>query len=346
MKPGPGEPTAPGSVSVVINNHNYARFLARAVESALDQTLSGVEVVVVDDGSTDGSRRILEGFGDGIRAVYQENAGQGAALSRGWRESRGELVLFLDSDDVLAPEAAARVARAWRPGVVTVRFPLEVVDEVGAPTGRRVPTAPIPGGRLGTRVLRGERVPAPPTSGTAYHRSGADRLFPIPDSWRISADAYLNTLAPLLGEVVGLDEPLGHYRVHGGNRVAYQTLYDPERLRKGLALDAARRGAVAELARSLGLPEPDEEWPARDPEYFQKRLASLRLDPERHPVSGDSRLGLGLKGAGAALAARAFGPGKRLLFAAWFLAVAALPRSRVEPLVARSYGGPGPAPGG
>jgi glycosyltransferase involved in cell wall biosynthesis len=325
-------------VSVVINNHNYAPYLGEAVESALNQTLPGVEVVVVDDGSTDQSRQILEGFGDRIRAVYQERGGQAAAVNRGWQESRGELVLLLDADDALDPRAAERVAEVWRPGVATVRFPLWVVDGSGREKGSRVPTARIPRGKLASRVLRGERVPAPPTSGTAYHRDTAGGLLPIPADWEISADAYLNTLVPLLGEVEALDEPLGRYRLHGANRWALDTPHDPGRLRRSLAVDDARREALARMARELGLPAPAEDWPGRDPEHLQKRLALLCLDPDSHPGVGDSRLALGFRGARAALATRAFRPGKRLLFAAWFLAVSTLPRQWTEPLIARSYG--------
>ena len=88
-------------ISVVIPNFNYRRFVAEAVESVFQQGGSGWEVIVVDDGSTDGSREVLSGFGEKIRLILQENRGPAAARNRGATQARGEYLLFLDSDDLL-----------------------------------------------------------------------------------------------------------------------------------------------------------------------------------------------------------------------------------------------------
>src|SRR3954467_14722438 len=63
------------AVSIVIQNHNYARFLGRCIESALGQTCRAVEIIVVDDGSTDGSRDVIAGFGSRIVPIFQDNRG-------------------------------------------------------------------------------------------------------------------------------------------------------------------------------------------------------------------------------------------------------------------------------
>ena len=95
-------------VSILIPAYNAERYVADAVESALAQTHPDVEVVVVNDGSTDGTRDVLAGYeGQGVRVVDQPNAGQCAAANRAFRESRGELVKFFDADDVLAPDYVA-----------------------------------------------------------------------------------------------------------------------------------------------------------------------------------------------------------------------------------------------
>ncbi len=94
--------------TIVIVNYNYARFVAAAIDSALEQSYDPVEVIVVDDGSTDGSRRIIASYGERIRSLFQDNGGQGAAYNAGWRAARGEFVLFLDSDDVLMKDAIAQ----------------------------------------------------------------------------------------------------------------------------------------------------------------------------------------------------------------------------------------------
>jgi glycosyltransferase involved in cell wall biosynthesis len=96
--------------SIVIGNYNYARFLSAAVESALSQTYRDVEVIVVDDGSTDESRSILHRYKDRVRIVLQENGGRAAVFNSGFRVSSGDIVLFLDSDDLLIPHAIEAVA--------------------------------------------------------------------------------------------------------------------------------------------------------------------------------------------------------------------------------------------
>ena len=96
------------TVSVLIPCYNREGSLPAAVESALVQTAPPEEVVVVDDGSTDGSAAVAEGFGPPVRVVRQANGGAAAARNRGLDECRGEWVAFLDSDDVWAPDKLER----------------------------------------------------------------------------------------------------------------------------------------------------------------------------------------------------------------------------------------------
>ena len=94
-------------VSAVIPTYNYGRFVAEAVESALAQTYSPVEVVVVDDGSTDDTAERLQPYRGRIRYLYQENRGLSGARNAGIRAARGEYVALLDSDDTWKPEKIA-----------------------------------------------------------------------------------------------------------------------------------------------------------------------------------------------------------------------------------------------
>ena len=98
-------------VSVIIPAFNQARFLAQAVESVLRQTHREIEVVVIDDGSTDTTPEVAQSFGDRIKYVRQDNAGLPAARNRGLQESTGEYVSFLDSDDFFQPDKIERQAR-------------------------------------------------------------------------------------------------------------------------------------------------------------------------------------------------------------------------------------------
>lgn len=96
-------------ISIIIPNYNGAAFLREAIDSALYQKGVELEVIVVDDGSTDGSREIIESYGDRIRSIFQGNLGACAARNAGLAIARGETVLFLDSDDQLYTDALKRM---------------------------------------------------------------------------------------------------------------------------------------------------------------------------------------------------------------------------------------------
>lgn len=103
-------------VSIVIPVFNREKMVSEAVESALAQSHPHIEVVVVDDGSTDGTFRVLQSFGSSIVLVRQvRNKGQSAARNRGISKSRGRYLLFLDSDDVLFPDAVETLWKALDP---------------------------------------------------------------------------------------------------------------------------------------------------------------------------------------------------------------------------------------
>lgn len=92
-------------VSVVIPAHNHARYLDEAIESILGQDYPNVELIVLDDGSTDGTREVLERYNGRFYWETQENMGQSATLNKGWRISRGDVLAYLSSDDALLPHA-------------------------------------------------------------------------------------------------------------------------------------------------------------------------------------------------------------------------------------------------
>jgi glycosyltransferase involved in cell wall biosynthesis len=95
------------SVSLVIATFNHARLLGEAIDSALAQTLEGVEIIVVDDGSTDDTPSLLARYADRVRVIRQHNRGLPAARNTGLAAARGTYVAFLDADDVLAPTKLA-----------------------------------------------------------------------------------------------------------------------------------------------------------------------------------------------------------------------------------------------
>jgi Glycosyltransferases, probably involved in cell wall biogenesis len=90
-------------ISVIIPNYNYSKYLREAIESVLEQTYPNIEVIVVDDGSKDNSKEILESYEGKIKTVFQKNQGVSAARNNGAAISSGEFLAFLDADDVWFP---------------------------------------------------------------------------------------------------------------------------------------------------------------------------------------------------------------------------------------------------
>lgn len=90
-------------VSVIIPNYNYAKYVRKAIESVLLQTYSNLEVIVVNNGSTDDSLQVLKEFGEKIELIDQSNLGQSGARNAGLRRSTGDLIAFLDADDFWEP---------------------------------------------------------------------------------------------------------------------------------------------------------------------------------------------------------------------------------------------------
>jgi glycosyltransferase involved in cell wall biosynthesis len=100
------------TVSFIIPNYNHARFVRFAIDSALAQTYSDIEIIVVDDGSTDNSRAVLEEYGERIRAIFQANAGLSGARNTGVAAATGEYIALLDADDTIEPNYTQRMLEA------------------------------------------------------------------------------------------------------------------------------------------------------------------------------------------------------------------------------------------
>jgi glycosyltransferase involved in cell wall biosynthesis len=213
--------------SIIITNYNYGRFLSEAIESALNQTYQPTEVIVVDDGSTDDSQQIICSYGQKIIPLLKENGGQGSAFNAGFAVSRGELICFLDSDDVLLPTAIEQAVQLmYAPHAIQVHWPLSVIDVSGRPLGKMKPAKPLPEGNLYDAWLSGdlEAFGVSPTSGNAWSRDYLAKILPMPEpDYRLNADSYLTLLVPFFGEVKRIDEYQTLYRIHGRNGTSKRT---------------------------------------------------------------------------------------------------------------------------
>ncbi len=120
-------------ISVVIASYNHAPYLAACIRSALEQTHAPAEVIVIDDGSTDGSREVIEGFGAAVRPVFQENAGTYATLNRGIELAQCDWVAIHNSDDLWRVDKLASQAKIAEndPRVGLVHTGVEYIDAQG-----------------------------------------------------------------------------------------------------------------------------------------------------------------------------------------------------------------------
>jgi glycosyltransferase involved in cell wall biosynthesis len=235
-------------VSVVIDTYNHEAFIGRAVRSVIEQDyeLGAVEVLVIDDGSRDGTAKQLSVFADQVRLVRKENGGQASALNLGVSLVKGDIVAFLDGDDWWHPRKLQSVVDYLlrNPGVGMVGHG---IVEVGADGSQRA----LRPGELIRFDLNSESGPATfkrvtcflGTSRLTCRRSVLEQLLPIPEALVIEADEYLFTLGGAVAEVAVLDEPLCYYRLHGQNLYQFGD-YDPARIRR-------KHSVVAKLADTL-----------------------------------------------------------------------------------------------
>ena len=314
-------------VSIIVTNYNYAPFLTESIDSALGQTYGNVEVVVVDDGSADNSKEIIESYGDRIVPVLKENGGHGSAANAGFFASKGDIIIYLDADDLLHREAAAKVVEAWKPGTATVQYYMELIDHEGHPIGQRFPREPLLKGNLKPLVISYGFYPFAGTCASAYGRHVLEQVMPMPeDQWRAAIDYYHSMTAVFFGDVVSLDEALAYYRLHDTNVTFHARGLTAEELRKRMARDYAIADAVHKIGDKQGF-EVRDDLPLQAPPHIKKRLLSLRIDRAGHPWPEDGRFALALRGIKAAFNWPYAGVVKKLTTALAFIALSILPGS-------------------
>lgn len=321
-------------VSIAINNHNYERFLSKAIASALEQTYPDVEVIVVDDCSTDNSRDIIKEYGDRIIPVlHGVNGKQGAAFNSGFAKSKGDIIIFLDSDDYLYPDAVEKIVAAWKPGISKVHYRLEVVDIAGEPRGISYPqgTNKLAQGEVWRILLNIGTYIGVPTSGNALSRQVLEQLIPIPREYNTTSDDYLSVLVPFYGEVVSVEEPLGAYRIHDSNQWALTTLTG-DRFRRFIHHDLQRCELLKQKAPALGYNVPED----LDLRFFGRvwsRMVSLRLDPAQHLIPSDRPISLIYWGVRALWKYSDYTVSKRVLFSLWLMWVGLMPMILARPAI-------------
>ena len=233
-------------ISVVIPTYNYGRFVREAIDSVLAQTCAPLEIVVVDDGSTDDTEQIVRSYGDRVRYIRQENAGVAAARNTGIANARGEYIAFLDSDDVWLPEKLAKQLARFDsdPGLGLVYAGAERFDESGTLS------VELDGmeGWIAPELLRLERGVIASGSGMLLPKQVAEEVGGFDADLQPSEDWDFCYRVALRHRIGFVPEVLVRYRQHGS----------------GLHLDVPRM----ERAMMLAL---EKAFASRDPDIQSRR---------------------------------------------------------------------------
>lgn len=246
-------------VSVIIPNYNYANYLREAIDSVLTQTYSNIEIIVVDDGSEDDSRKVLEAYGDRITPIFQENSGVSAARNNGVKHSKGEYVAFLDADDIWLPKKIEKQVEHFdtREEFGLIHVGVEDIDSEGNSLEERLDGL---SGRVSHEFLLFERpVVLGGGSGLMVPRRVFDEVEGFDLELLTSADWDLFFRISRIYEIGFVPEVLLRYRIHGANmhgnisRMEREMMYGYEKAFSANSedLEALKEVAYSNLHRTL-----------------------------------------------------------------------------------------------
>lgn len=242
-----GRVMSPPLVSIVIPAYNHAGYLAEAIQSVIAQTYPAVELIVIDDGSTDATAAVLRNFDGAFYWETQANAGQARTLEKGWSLAKGEILGYLSADDALAPEAVAEAVAALSaaPDVAVVYPDFTLIDPKSRPV-RKV-TAP----EYAYRDMFVDVVCAP-GPGAFFRRSAYLLAGPWRSTLRQMPDYDFWLRMGLFGRFSRLPRQLAFFRVHEGSQTFAQTT--PERAEEPVKIirEMLQHPLLAEGIRAQG----------------------------------------------------------------------------------------------
>jgi glycosyltransferase involved in cell wall biosynthesis len=276
----------PLPVSIIIANFNYADFVATAIESALGQTYRPIEVIVVDDGSTDRSLDEISRFLPRIELLKVNHQGQIGACLEGLRRSSGKIVIFLDADDALLPDAVEILTRPFhgRADVVKVQGYMSVVDKDGRGTGACIPKLLPASGDYFELTLNHGLLPMSFAfmSGNAWSREYLQQVLPLPTlGW---LDNYLHDLAPLFGRIESVREIVVQYRVHGKNSWHGSRMLTPVIMQEYIGNVNRNVEYLAGFMEKRGYPTKRLKWRLR-----KRSWRDVLIEMTLNRVSGSAR---------------------------------------------------------
>ena len=323
-------------VTIAILNYNYGRFVGQAIESALRQDYPDIDVLVVDNGSTDDSAEVIRAYADRVRVVRQPvNIGQGQGYNLGFEAARGDWIVWLDADDLLDADAISTCMRLAGPLTAKVQYPLRLIDADGEALPGRVPYLRHHGDVVPI-IRRFGHYAGPPGSGNLYRRSAIAPYFPVnPQDWPICTDTVPHVTAPFHGEVADAGRPLGAYRLHRKRSSpvpGYRGNYTADMSHEVWLNSTARERTLALLRERSGI---DVRGPFLAlPAHVRQRIISWACAPEAHPFPEDDRASLWRLMRDSLAACPGYTTFERLTMKAWALGVLMLPPAMARRVIA------------
>ena len=216
-------------VSVIIPTYNYGRFINETIRSVLSQSFSDSEIIIVDDGSTDGTKDIVSTFTDPrITYIYQKNRGQSSARNTGIRAASGGYIGFLDADDLWVPEKLEIQLSIFqtKPSVGLIYTGYEVIDDLGTSIATR--KARTIEGDLVSQLILGNIVSGSATT-SLVRRACFDQVGLLDETLTSCEDWDMWLRIARIYDFACIEQPLAKIRLHGNNLT-----YDPARMEDGL----------------------------------------------------------------------------------------------------------------
>jgi glycosyltransferase involved in cell wall biosynthesis len=219
-------------VSILINNYNYGSFLREAIDSALNQDYPHQEIIVVDDGSTDDSQAIIASYGDRIIPIFKENGGQASAFNAGFAISQGDIICFLDSDDMFTGTKVTEIVKIFA-DYLDIGWCFHTLKLIDKNTNKF----------LG--ISHGG------TSGLCFRRSLLEQILPMPEMLKRGADRYLVAAAPARDQGFFLERELTIQGIHGnnGNTLRSGKIFQQRRAYKAIVIAYFMQKKFPELTK-------------------------------------------------------------------------------------------------
>lgn len=324
-------------ISVIVTNYNYDKYVGAAIESALTLSYPDTEVIVVDDGSSDNSRDVIQKYEGSVKAFYIENSTQRVAANIGFANSTGDIVIFLDSDDILPSGLPSEILKVLTAGTSKVGFKMRRIDEDGVAFGAEFPSYPVgvTPAAIATWARKTAAYPTAPGSANAYTRRFLNRILPADESVGDFLDSACLAAAPFFGDVINVPTVVVGYRRHGRNDSDLTA--NPARFAREVCRARLRWSFAQRQVRLLGGEPLEDAALYRSRELLQLRAAARRCSGTGEGLDRDSLARLAFDALRAPVHPGPEGISKRLLISCWTLAVIFTPWRIASSLIRLRY---------